>query len=144
VRQEIAEIERRTLRQSPEAAADVHQQGVGELVELVTDREAAHPQLRDHQPELRAELLQRQLLGAREGCPLSDVSVDPDAKAEVERDSRGPRSLGPGAGGLDVGHGSFLSARPKVACEDPHAGARKESRPGLRPGVPSRSRGLDA
>ena len=68
-----------------------------------------------------------------------DVTVNPDTKAEVEGNGRGRGSLGAGAGGVDVGHERFLSARPKVACENPTAGARKESRQGLRGNAALRS-----
>jgi hypothetical protein len=123
VGEEIAEIERRALGHRPEAAADVHQQGIGNLLQLVTQDEAANPQFRDHEPELRAQLLKREVLRAREEGTLIDLAVDADAKAEVEGSGCGRTSLGAGAGGVNVGHERFLSARPKVACEEPHAGA---------------------
>jgi hypothetical protein len=122
VGQKITEIDCSTVRQRPEAAANVDEQGIGDLLQLVSDCEAANPELRDHESELRAELLKRKVLRAREKGALIEA-IDPDAKTEVERNGCCRGNPGPGAGGVDVGHERFLSARPKVACEEPHAGA---------------------
>jgi hypothetical protein len=83
--QQIAEIGRRTLGQQPEAAANVHQEGIGDLLQLVTQREATHTQLRDHELEFRARLAKREALRTREERALADVAVEADATAEVER-----------------------------------------------------------